>query len=114
MTDILGHDCDGRPLRKGDKVMPAPGANVSDNITLSPPWTVDGTHTLYDTFFNPVKLLQMSESCPIVGPIVGYGAAFRRVKGESDQPCNQSFEELVQDLKNGMPATPVPARKVGL
>ena len=99
MSEILGHDVNGRPLRAGDRVVPHDGG-LSGWHEEAPefPWTVADADER-DGF------LVMAERDKD-GDVFRAGAQFlRRIDDRTDhRPSEYTFDSLMDHLKSGVPA----------
>ena len=94
MSEIIGKDCDGRPLRAGDWVEPT---EPLPSFIPPGPWTVDGPDP------NIPGNILMAELDLEGERFCSKPCGVRRIDRTDHQPANQSFEELVQGLKSGAP-----------
>ena len=99
MSEILGHDVNGRPLRAGDRVVPHDGG-LDGRHPEAPdfPWTVARAYWLdgYLEMVEPDK----------DGDRFSAGSEFlRRIDDRADhQPSEYTFDSLMDHLKSGVPA----------
>lgn len=96
MSEILGHDVNGRPLRAGDRV-----EAVCDLPAFAPPgpWTVDRPDTWRQ---GAVTFLERDLEGDRFG---GFCTSLRRLDDRTDhQPSDFTFDSLMDHLKSGVPA----------
>lgn len=96
MSEILGHDVNGRPLRAGDRVEAA-----CDLPAFAPPgpWTIDRQHD-----YRPNALIFAERD--LDGDEFGaWCHVVRRLDDRTDrQPSEYTFDSLMDHLKSGVPA----------
>ena len=100
MSEILGHDVNGRPLRAGDRVVLLSARNPRFKADIGRVVTVrdvfDGDHAFCDETLRNGK-----------GP-GGYALEMRTVRRLDDrtdhQPSEYTFDSLMDHLKSGAPA----------
>ncbi|MFP1683376.1 hypothetical protein ACLD0W_12760 [Alloalcanivorax sp. C16-1] len=94
--EILGYDCNGKPLRVGDRV-----EAVCDLPAFAPPgpWIVDGPHSWKP---GAVVFLERDLEGDRFG---GLCKVLRRIDDRTDhQPGEYTFDSLMDHLKSGVPA----------
>lgn len=97
MSEILGYDIDGKPLRAGDRVVYAGSSEMVVAMKGVGPWTVKGPDREGEVGF--VDILE-KDSAGIEWGIMT--AVVRRIDDRTDhQPSQESFEALMSRLKSG-------------
>ena len=93
MSEILGHDCDGKPLRAGDRVV-----QIVPAASFCPPqpWTISRAH--------PVGL-EMQEPDLDGDRFGAFPENLRRIEDRNDhQPADAEFSDWLRSVTSGVPA----------
>lgn len=105
MSEILGHDIDGKPLRAGDSVILV-GETIKPECrgarhTIVGPWSPSRPG---EQFF--VAVMGNEPRVRLCDSGFVTCRSCRRIDDRTDhQPAEQSFEQLVNGLKSGTPVT---------
>jgi hypothetical protein len=106
MSEILGHDVNGRPLRAGDRVVyvgPTDTSHVAPRLAwcLGVPLRVigPGEDWARELACEPVVMIEGGDSLHVTC------ADVRRLDDRTDhQPSDFTFDSLMDHLKSGVPA----------
>lgn len=101
MSEILGHDVNGRPLRAGDRVVPHDGGLDGWHPEVPDfPWTVARAYRVNDQVG-----IQMVEPDKDGDRFIAWSKFLRRIDDRTDhQPSEYTFDSLMDHLKSGVPA----------
>lgn len=89
---ILGYDVDGRPLKSGDRVLLVEGKPKFVGTTAIIVGKTDRAR-FYDELRGVDDFLQHDDG------LFARASCCRRIDNRDDQPANQSFTQLMTDLK---------------
>lgn len=99
MSEILGYDIDGKPLRVGDRVSPV-GTGGWHASAPPAPWTIARRSVSHP---GCLMLEEVDLDGDVFSAVPGW---LRRIDDRTDhKPAGQSFEQLVNGPKSGTPVT---------